>query len=70
MANLVECRSNHAYVGYPVAFYWQGMRLEVDEILFEHRNPEGYLFQVRNNAHGIFALTYNSKTDHWSVEQH
>ena len=66
----VECRSDHAYVGYPVAFYWQGMRLEIDEVVTENRGPQGYSFQVRNDDHGIFVLNYDIHTDQWSVEQH
>jgi hypothetical protein len=69
MDRLVECRSDHAYIGYPVAFYWQGMRLQVDDILIEHRTPQGYSYQVRNRERGIFILDYDSDSDLWSVEQ-
>ncbi len=34
-ADQVECRSDHAYLGYPVAFHWQGHRLEVARIISE-----------------------------------
>jgi hypothetical protein len=65
----VECRSDHAYIGYPVAFYWQGARVEVYEILVENRNPQGYSFQVSTKNLGSFALNYDIITDEWSVEQ-
>ena len=69
MGDLVECRSDHAYVGYPKAFFWQGMRLEVDQVATEIRTPAGYSFQVRSMDHGIFILAYDIYTDQWSVEQ-
>jgi hypothetical protein len=65
----VECRSDHAYPGYPVAFYWQGERLEVTQVLSERRDPAGYTFRVSNERFGIFELNYNSNTDEWSVHQ-
>ena len=68
MSSKVECRADHAYPGYPLAFDWQGEWLKVDALLVEKRNPEGYSFQVRNMEHGLFTLTYDIITDEWSVE--
>ena len=65
----VVCRSDHAYVGYPVAFYWQGHRLEVTRILSESHDPAGYSFEVLNQAFGQFELFYDLNTDTWSVSQ-
>jgi hypothetical protein len=69
MSDKVECRSDSAYIGYPVAFYWQDMRLEVDKVVSENRSPQGFTFQVRNDDHGIFILNYDINTDQWSVKQ-
>jgi hypothetical protein len=69
MSDRVECRSDHAYVGYPIAFFWQESRLEVAELLSENRNPLGYSFRVRNEPFGIFELDYDISTDQWSVHQ-
>jgi hypothetical protein len=69
MGDKVECRSDHAYPGYPVAFYWQGSRLEVTEILSEEQHPRGYSFLVRNENLGIFELNFDIDSDQWSVEQ-
>jgi hypothetical protein len=69
-SDLVECRSDHDYIGQPLAFYWQDKRLEVMEILAENRTPWGYSFRVRNEDYGIFELNYDMNTDQWSVIQH
>jgi hypothetical protein len=65
----VECRSNHAYVGYPLAFYWQNRRLEVVKIISEKQDPAGYSFRVLTEEFGCFDLYFNLSTDEWSVEQ-
>ncbi len=68
-ADQVEIRSDHDYIGRPLAFYWQDKRLEVDEVLAQSRTPNGYTISVRNNEAGTFELTYDSRTDEWSVRQ-
>jgi hypothetical protein len=69
MGDKVESRSDHAYPGYPVAFYWQGLRLEVTKIISEEQHPWGYSFQAWNETLGIFELNFDIDTDQWSVEQ-
>jgi hypothetical protein len=68
-ADLVECRSDHEYPGHPLAFFWQGQRLEVNKIVSEKRTPQGYIFRVRNQDYGIFELSYDTKADQWSIHQ-
>jgi hypothetical protein len=68
-ADLVECRSDHAYPGRPLAFLWHGQRLEVNEIVSEERTPQGITFRVRNQNYGVFKLSYDTVTDQWSVHQ-
>jgi hypothetical protein len=63
----VECRSDHAYLGYPIAFYWQEKRWMVNQILSEKQDPTGYSFRVYNDELGVFELNYDLKTDEWSV---
>jgi hypothetical protein len=70
MPDVVECRSDHAYPGYPLAFTWQGERLEVNEVIAEQRSPRGYTYLVGTKEHGRFTLKYDIITDAWSVEQH
>jgi hypothetical protein len=69
MSDRVICRSDHAYIGDPLAFYWQDQRLEVSEVLLQNRTPTGYTFRVRTVESGIFELRYDLDTDQWSVEQ-
>ena len=65
----VECRSDHDYVGHPLAFYWQGKRLEVTKVLAQIKTPQGTLFRVQNDVFGIFELDYDPNADQWSVYQ-
>jgi len=67
-ADQVECHSDHAYLGYPVAFYWQGNRLEVARIISEAHHPRGYSFKVLDQGSRQFELIYNLNTDHWSIQ--
>jgi hypothetical protein len=68
-SDLVECRSDHAYIGYPLAFYWQDKRLDVSQIVSENHNPTGYSFRVLNEEFGYFELIYDLSADKWSVLQ-
>ncbi len=69
VADWVECRSDHDYVGHPQAFSWQGARYEVADILLQYRTPSGYQFQVRTTGAEIFELIYDTNADQWSVHQ-
>jgi hypothetical protein len=69
MSDRVECRSDFEYAQRPVAFYWQGERLSVAEILSQSRQPAGYSFRVLNEELGVFELDYDIHTDQWSVQQ-
>ncbi len=63
----VECRSDHEYLGRPVAFYWQDARLEITRVVSESRTPQGYVFRVQAAHYGIFELIYDEHSDQWSV---
>ena len=69
MPDTVICRSDHGYIGLPLAFYWQEQRLEVAEVLVQNHTPTGYWFRVRNAEFGIFELNYDLDSDQWSVHQ-
>jgi hypothetical protein len=43
---LVECRSDSAYAGRPLAFTFQGQRFEVADVLSRWRAPDGTGFRV------------------------
>ncbi len=68
-ADRVEVRSDHDYIGRPLAFYWHEQRHEVSEILVNNRTPGGYQITVRNDQAGIFELFYDNRTGEWSVRQ-
>jgi hypothetical protein len=67
MGDLVECRSDDEYAGRPLAFYWQDIRHEVNEVLSRDRTPDGYTFRVRNKDQAVFVLIYDIQSDQWSV---
>ncbi len=65
----VICRSDHDYLGYPLAFYWHDQRLEITQVLAESRTPTGYSYRVRSAELGIFELDFDQNTGQWSVYQ-
>ena len=65
----VDCRSDHDYIGRPLAFDWQDKRLRFIEILTQIRTPQGYSFRVCTEDYGVFALNYDTNADEWSVLQ-
>jgi hypothetical protein len=67
MAELVECRSDSDYAGRPVAVYWQGERLEVQEVLARWRTPGGIWFRVTAGRGQVFELCYDEGADAWRV---
>jgi len=69
MVDQVECRSDFEYAQRPIAFYWQGIRLEVTEVLTQNRTPSGMTFLVCNENLGIFELNYDISSDQWSIKQ-
>jgi hypothetical protein len=64
----VECRSDHDYIGYPRAFYWQDQHLEVAQVIQEKRTPTGHSFLVRTTQGDHFLLNYEIDSDQWSVQ--
>ncbi len=67
MPNRVIVRSDHDYLGYPLAFYWQDQRLEVKDVLAQKRTPTQYVFMVRTSEFEMFELVFDLTTDQWSV---
>jgi hypothetical protein len=65
---VVECYSGQTYPERPLAFYWEGERLEITEILSRWRSPEGLNFLVLIEDERTFVLSYNESEDHWSIE--
>jgi hypothetical protein len=68
MVGVVECRSDYEYAQRPVAFTWQGQRLEVREIINTWRAPLGKHFRVLADDQNTYTLIYQEAYDQWSVE--
>ncbi len=69
MAELVECHSGYEYAERPVAFQWQGQRLEVAEILGRWRTPAGKAFRVLTYDQQVFVLSYSEHEGSWDISQ-
>lgn len=68
MPEIVECHSGYTYGERPVAFMWQGTRLEVAEVQAQWRVPHGRCFRVRTLDDGLFELSYEAATGVWHIE--
>jgi len=68
VTDIVECRSDFAYAQRPIAFVWQGRRIEVQQVLNSWRSPSGISFTVLTEEQSVFTLTYLDSDDHWSIE--
>ncbi len=66
---IVECHSGYAYAERPIAFYWEGTRLEVELIETEWRIPDGKCFLVRARNGGHFELVFDEEYDAWRISQ-
>jgi hypothetical protein len=65
----VECLSSSTYAERPLAFYWQGQRLEVESILARWRTPAGIFFQVLSHSgQRTFELQYDESADTWHIQ--
>jgi hypothetical protein len=68
MPESVECHSGYTYGERPVAFLWEGARIEVAEVLAHWRSPEGRQFRVRTTDSRLFKLVYREHASEWSIE--
>lgn len=67
MSDLVECHSGYDYLSRPIAFYWDGQRVEVESILYEWRSPDHKGYRVRVIDEGVFELSYDLVSDSWEI---
>jgi hypothetical protein len=67
MPDLVECYSGSRYAERPKAFYWQGDRLEIEEVQDRWRTPAGLCFRVRAGQNQIYELVYQEHSGNWQV---
>lgn len=69
LGEIVECRSDSTYAERPVAFTWQGLHLDVVEILARWRAPGTRGFRVRTPGGVAFELVYDENSDVWSIRE-
>ncbi|MBI3360448.1 MAG: hypothetical protein HY023_04990 [Chloroflexi bacterium] len=69
MTEKVECHSGYEYAERPTAVWWQGQRLEVEEVEERWRIPGGKCFRVRTVEGLVFNLTYVELFDEWRIHQ-
>jgi hypothetical protein len=65
--DLVECLSGAEYADRPLAFTWQGQRLEIAEILARSRAPNEKAFRIKTTDGRAFDLVYREISDDWLV---
>ncbi len=58
MTAIVECHSGFTYAERPTALTWQGLRLEIVEILSQGRTPQAKWFRVRTAQGSFFELSH------------
>lgn len=64
----VECRSDAEYADRPLALVWQGVRLEIAEILASWRGPSEKGFRVKTTNGQAFELVYRQVPDEWHIQ--
>jgi len=64
----VRCYSGVEYAEYPVSFEWQGVQLQIVEILARRRYPDGKSFRVRTGEGRIFELFYEEESQAWHID--
>lgn len=60
----VECYSGHTYAQEPRAFFLEGERIEVEQVIARWRTPAGPAFRVRSGL-GEHILRYDEARDAW-----
>ena len=65
--DLVVCLSGVEYAERPLAFTWEGRRLEIAEILERWRGPGEKGFRIKTTEGQVFELTYREIPDDWRV---
>jgi hypothetical protein len=65
--DLVECHSGYTYGERPIAFQWEGQRLQVAEVEASWRQPGGRRFRVRTEDGRVFELFYGELYDEWRI---
>jgi len=65
--NRVRCYAGASYPERPAAFEWEGRWLEVAEVLWQARTPEGLVFDVLAKDGRRYRLAWDEARDEWIV---
>jgi hypothetical protein len=65
----VRCYAGASYPERPVAFEWEDRWVDVAEVLWSARTPEGLVFDVQTNDRRQYRLKWNQVTEKWIVLQ-
>jgi len=65
----VRCHAGASYPEHPTALFWEGVWLDVKEVVSEARLPKGKIWWVTadNPAEDYFMLSYEDSSAHWSI---
>jgi len=63
----VECYSGSRYAERPVSFGTLGRKHSVKDVIKTWRSPSRLHFHVRTEEDECFELTYDQRTDAWSI---
>lgn len=63
----VWCLSSSSYADQPLAFTWQGVRIQVQVVIQRWRSVQGMNFQVQAEDGKQYNLFYDESLDSWSI---
>jgi hypothetical protein len=63
----VECYAGQRNPERPIAFEWEGERVEVEHIAAESRQPDGWRFTVSTRDGRNFELFFHEQTEDWTI---
>ncbi len=72
----VRCYAGAGYPERPIAFEWEGRWLDVVEVLWQARTPEGLVFDVYTQCTFLqagqgarFRLVWDERSDEWVIKR-
>jgi hypothetical protein len=69
LSDQVFCHSGYEYAERPIAFIWQGQRLEIAAIQAGWQKPGFKCFRVTTTDEQVFDLCYDQTADQWLIQQ-
>lgn len=65
----VEAYAGASYPQRPSAVWWEGERLEVEQVIRSWRTPDALHFRVELQILGETTLSYNYQSEAWSLDR-